>query len=149
MRIRGRFLSRGPHGTVNFSRQSRGKSRACTPRDFFLPLLSRMEEKTASYSLTPSSRSRALNFALLGGTLLSVSLAAIRYFDPTAAVVCKGPTMEDSGCNSNVSGVQSTHIPFFGSADDDTMSKSWSHLNHRVEEYRDDLVKVVEVSTRR
>lgn len=67
-------------------------------------------------------------------------------------MVWRGPTcetgdkMEDSRGNSKVGGVRTTHIPFFGSADDDAMSKSWSHLNHRVEEYRDDLVKVVEVS---
>eukprot|EP00752_Nemacystus_decipiens_P004092 g3745.t1 len=62
-------------------------------------------------------------------------------------MVWEGPTgtsgwamEDDSGCNSTGGGV----IPFFGSADDDTMSKSWSHLNHRIEEYRHDLVKVVE-----
>ncbi len=40
-------------------------------------------------------------------------------------------------------------IPFFGSSGDDADDKStrWSQLNHRVEEYRQDLVKVVEVST--
>lgn len=39
-------------------------------------------------------------------------------------------------------------IPFFGSIgdDDDTRNTGWAHLNHRVEEYRRDLVKVVEVS---
>lgn len=73
-------------------------------------------------------------------------------FDP---MQWRGPTvgkiedsMENPCCNGNVGGVPSTHrIPFFGSADVDTMSKSWSHLNHRVEEYRHDLVKAVEVST--
>ena len=140
-----------------------------------------MDEKTTSRPLPSSSRSRAIQFVLLCGTLLlgggAVNLFHVqatgsgrrRSNDPTAAsdrdttsssygkcfdpAVCEGSTgnageaMEDSGCNINVDGV-STHIPFFGSADDDTMSKSWSHLNHRLEEYRDDLVMVVEVSTR-
>lgn len=61
-----------------------------------------------------------------------------------------GGAMRNPGRNSNFGGVQSTNsIPFFGnSADDDTMSTSWSHLDHRVEEYRNDLVKAVEVGTR-
>lgn len=132
----------------------------------FSLFFSRMDEKTTSRPLPSSSRSRAIQFVLLGGTLL-LGGGAVNLFhvqasdrDPSSSsygkcfdpAVCEGSTgnageaMEDSGC-SKVGGV-STHIPFFGSADDDTMSKSWSHLNHRVEEYRDDLVQVVEVSTR-
>lgn len=39
-----------------------------------------------------------------------------------------------------------TPIPFFGCVDGEAHSSStWSHLNHRVEEYREDLVKVVQV----
>lgn len=60
-----------------------------------------------------------------------------------------GDTMENCSCSNKFGEVQSARIPFFGSADDDTMSTSWSHLNHRVEEYRNDLVKVVEVSKHR
>ncbi|CAM9296477.1 unnamed protein product, partial [Hapterophycus canaliculatus] len=37
-----------------------------------------------------------------------------------------------------------TTIPFFGSVDGEAHSSTWSHLNHRVEEYREDLVKVVQ-----
>lgn len=61
-----------------------------------------------------------------------------------------GDTMENAGCNINTGGaVRRRHgpIPFFGSTEDDTMRKTWSHLNHRIEEYRDDLVKAVEVSS--
>lgn len=56
-------------------------------------------------------------------------------------------------CSSNTASEATLHytrmvIPFFRGGDDDAQSSSWSRLNHRLEEYRQDLVKVVQVNTR-
>jgi len=68
------------------------------------------------------------------------------------AVVLGGANIGTSfNLKSPRAGTTSMVIPFFGSHgdDDDDKSTRWSQLNHRVEEYRQDLVKVVEVSTQR
>lgn len=59
-----------------------------------------------------------------------------------------GSTGSSNGGSGNVGGEQQPAqmaIPFFRSGNDDDALSRWSHLNHKVEEYEQDLVKAVQV----
>ncbi|CAM9582266.1 unnamed protein product [Ectocarpus sp. 13 AM-2016] len=58
-----------------------------------------------------------------------------------------GSTGSSNGGSGNVGGEQQPAqmaIPFFRDGSDDDASSRWSHLNHKVEEYKQDLVKAVQ-----
>ncbi|CAN0535028.1 unnamed protein product, partial [Ectocarpus sp. 8 AP-2014] len=58
-----------------------------------------------------------------------------------------GSTGSSNGGSGNVGGEQQPAqmaIPFFRSGNDDDALSRWGHLNHKVEEYKQDLVKAVQ-----
>lgn len=59
--------------------------------------------------------------------------------------VCRRPAAEPSTRVAGATGA-SGPIPFFGRNDPASMRKMASHLNHLLEEYKEDLVRVVQVS---
>lgn len=102
-----------------------------------------MEESSTSSPLPRSSRLSGV--AALGGLVLLLLAAVLGGANIDTMFYKERP--RDTTTSDHI-----LIIPFFrsnGDEDVDDKSTRWSQLNHRVEEYRQDLVKVVEVSTPR